>query len=695
MKNQTQRKLSLSSKLEDLNGVGPTKAKLLREVGLNTASDLLDYWPRRYIDYSNLTLIKDIQPGLVTLKVQIIRIKGRWARGRAMHLTEAVVEDSEGDRMPVIWFNQPFRQNYFKDGQKYYLSGQFKVDSGHLNLTNPSVEPVRELEQINTSRIVSVYPEKSDLSSVLLRSLLIQLKDVSKQIPETLPREILEEFKLIAKSDAIWQLHRPDSMQALELAKNRLAFEELFTLQIAVQKNKQFIQKLSAPQIKFSLKDTKKLLAGLRFKLTDDQRGTAWQILQDLEKSEPMNRMLMGDVGSGKTIVAAIATLQAIKAGWQVAILAPTEVLARQHFEGFKQILQPHLKQDTSQIELLVGSLKTKQKRVVLAKIESGDARLIIGTHAIIQESVKFTNLALLIVDEQHRFGVRQRKELQKRVDPNKEQKFPHLLTMTATPIPRSLALILYGELEHSVIKQKPAGRVKIKTELVPGASKQKIFDKLKQELGAGHAAVFVCPAITDTFDSKRVSAEKIYEQLSKKGWLKKYGIGLLHGKLKPAEKEQVMADFSSGKINTLVSTTVIEVGIDIPRATLMIIEGAEYFGLAQLHQLRGRVGRSNLESFCYLVPVKSDGIPARLRYFSDNSDGFKLAQYDLEQRGPGQIYGKLQSGSLDLRLVDITDLSLIKATKQAAKSVIKQKLALSTELKSNIAKHQDLEYLN
>jgi ATP-dependent DNA helicase RecG len=682
-------KFSLSSSLISLNGVGPAKYKLLQESGLSTVADLLDYWPRRYVDYSKLSLVKDVKPGLVTLRVKISSIRGRWARGRAMHLTEAIVEDEAGDKIPVVWFNQPFRLTSFKNGEEYFISGEFKVNSGRLNLTNPTVEPVKdENGQANTARIIPIYPERSNLNSKLIRSLILQVKEAVDQIPETLPKEVLQKYKLISKAESIWQLHMPESIESLSLGKKRLAFEEILTLQLAVQKNKQFIQKLKAPQIKFNLDDTKELVNSLKFKLTDDQRRVSWQILQDLEKSEPMNRMLMGDVGSGKTVVAALAALQAIKAGKQVVVLAPTEVLARQHHKSFSELL----KTLNAEVKLLVGSLKLKEKRDILGQVEEGRAELVVGTHALLQEKVKFKNLSLVIVDEQHRFGVNQRKELQKRV---KAGNFPHLLTMTATPIPRSLALILYGELEQSVLKTKPPGRIEVKTKLIPGASKQKVWDKMKGELSLGHAVIFVCPAITDSEASKRVSAEKIFAELNKKAWVKKHGLGLLHGKMKSEEKEQVMSDFASGKINTLVSTTVIEVGIDIPRATLIIIEGAEYFGLAQLHQLRGRVGRSNLPSFCCLVPAKNDGIPARLRYLAENSDGFKLAQYDLEMRGPGQIYGKLQSGALDLRLVDVTDLSLVKKAKEAAGEILKKNVTLSAELKTNIQKHQDLEYLN
>ncbi len=701
-------KLSLSSPLSSLKGVGEAKYKQLQEVGLATISDLLDYWPRRYVDYSKLSLIKDLTPGLITIKVKFSNIRARHARGRFMHLTEAIAEDEKGGKIPIIWFNQPYRATSLKKETWYYISGQFKPTGSHLNLTNPTTEEVKELEQTSTARIIPIYPEKLNLNSRLIRSLILQIKDLAKQIPETLPSPILQEYKLISKAEAIWQLHVPESMASLSLAKKRLAFEEILTLQLAVQKNKQFIKDLTSPAIKFNLEDTKKLISGLKFKLTDQQRSAAWQILQDLQKTEPMNRMLMGDVGSGKTVVAALAALQAIRAGKQVAILAPTEVLARQHYKSLTKLLLPAditslqtipplgevdpERNPNGSVELLVSSIKLKQKSEILSKIEDGSAKLIIGTHALLQEKVKFQNLSLVIVDEQHRFGVGQRKDLQKRV---KTGTFPHLLTMTATPIPRSLALILYGELDQSLIKSKPPGRIEIQTELIPGASKQKVWDKMKEELSLDHAVIIVCPNITDTENSARVSAEKVYDEISKKAWVKKHGIGLLHGKLKAEQKEQVMADFASGKINTLVSTTVIEVGIDVPRATLIVIEGAEYFGLAQLHQLRGRVGRSNLPSFCYLVPANNQNIPKRLRYFAENSDGFKLAQYDLEQRGPGQIYGKLQSGSLDLRLIDLHDLSLIESAKIAAESILKQKLTLSTELKANISKHQDLEYLN
>lgn len=674
--------------LKDLRGIGPANLKLLNEAGINSISELLDYWPRRYVDYSNVTFVKDIQPGLTTIKAKVVNIKARWAKGRAIHLTEAVLEDEKGGRLPVVWFNQPYRVKSFKNDTWYYFSGEFKTSGPSLNLTNPTVEEVKELEQTNTAKIVSIYPEKKGLSSRLIRSLVLQLKNTLAELPESLPEYVLQKNKLLSKAEAIWQIHCPESMQSLQLAIRRLAFEEILTLQLAIQKNKQFIQKLEAPSTEFKLQETKKLVGSLNFKLTDDQRRSAWQILQDLEKQEPMNRMLMGDVGSGKTIVAGLATLQAIKAGKQVVILAPTEVLARQHYKSFQAMLEPL----GSRVELLVASIKPAEKRQLYEQISKGEAGLIVGTHALLQEKVTFKDLALVIVDEQHRFGVNQRKQLQKRI---KEGQFPHLLTMTATPIPRSLALILYGELEQSLIRTKPPGRIEVQSTVIPGASKQKVWEKHKEELEKGHAVIIVCPSITDTENSARVSAERIFEENSKKAWVKKHGIALLHGRLKAEEKETIMADFSSGKINTLVSTTVIEVGIDIPRATLMIIEGAEYFGLAQLHQLRGRVGRSNLPSYCYLIPANNQSIPARLKYFAEHSDGFKLAEYDLEQRGPGQIYGKLQSGALDLRLVDVSDFRLIQQAKQSAEEIINKKMTLSTELKANIQKHQDLEYLN
>lgn len=688
--------VNLETDLIKLKGIGDARARVLSDVGLNKVAELIDYWPRRYVDFSNVSNISELTPGNVTLKVKLLRIDGRWGKNRSIHISEGVFADSTG-KIKIVFFNQPFRLNYFKSNLEYFLSGEFKFSGGGLGIANPIVEVAGGGAGINTARILPIYPERKGLGSGLMRQLIAQLKPVFEDLSETLPSEIINGNKLIGYSEALWQLHSPDSTIELQQARRRLAFEELFILQLALLGNKTSSKGLKAPEIKFDLGVVKGILERLNFSLTDDQRASAWQILQDLEKSEPMNRMLLGDVGSGKTIVAALAGAGAAIAGVQVAILAPTEVLARQHFTTFSKLLEPLLC-DNIKVGLLVGSLKKAEKQKILSEVKSGKVNFIIGTHAIIQDTVEFNHLGLVVVDEQHRFGVEQRKALSKKVGAGK---FPHVLTMSATPIPRSLALVLYGEMQRSVIKSKPAERLVIETKLVPGASKKMIWDKVGLELEAGNAVIFVCPAISEaeaeTIDTGRVAAEKIYKELAKKSIARKFGLGLLHGKLKSEQKDNIMEEFMSGDINILVSTTVIEVGVDVPRATVMVIEGAEFFGLAQLHQLRGRVGRSNKQSYCYLVPTGTN-IPDRLRYFERNDNGFKLAEYDLAQRGPGQIYGKMQSGALDLRMIDtgdINDMSLVELSRSEAKRVVAKKIELSATIKDKIAKHQGLEILN
>jgi ATP-dependent DNA helicase RecG len=696
-------KIKLSSQINQLSGVGEVRFNQLQEVGIKTVADLLDYWPRRYIDYSKITAVKDIQPGLVTVKARIVSVNARWARSRAMHLTEAVVEDDNGDRIPVIWFNQPFRLKYFKKDQDYFFSGEFSFSSQKLNLTNPSVEPARIAGQNSTARIVPIYPEKKGLGSRLIRDLILQLVEVKDDLKfkDLIPAEVIKEFDLLTKTEAIFELHSPSSMARLKQAQDTLFFEEILILQLASKRSKLELSKFKAPAIQPDIKLTKEIIKSLKFTLTDGQRATSWQILQDLAKNEPMNRLLMGDVGSGKTVVAALAAAQALQNGQQVVFIAPTEVLARQHFKSLQSILSLVLQDldrqnsnsNSHAAVLLLGSLSVATKKSLKDSLQNGQARLIVGTHALLQGDIKFKNISLVVVDEQHRFGVEQRRFLQKATGISGQM--PHLLSMSATPIPRSLALILYGELSRSILKELPSGRRPVTTELVAGASKLKVIKKLEQELFSGNKAFIVCPAITDTEASSRVSVDQIEKELSKKKIIRDHGLGLLHGKLSSDQKDAVMADFVAGRINTLVTTTVIEVGVDVPEATVMIIEGAEFFGLAQLHQLRGRVGRSDRPSYCFLIPAKNDGIPKRLEYFASQNDGFKLAEYDLASRGPGQIYGRLQSGALDLRMVDTNNQGLIDLASKVADRVIKNELSLSPELAMAIDRHQHLEILN
>ncbi len=678
--------LSLQSSLEELKGVGEARAAQLHEAGISNISDLLDFWPRRYIDYSNLSLISNIKPGFVAIRARVVQVGARWAKSRNIHLTEAIIEDQNGDRMPVVWFNQPFRKNFFQSGREYYFSGEFKFGGGSLSLSSPNVE---EVSLVNEAPILPIYSEKKGLNSKLTRSLMLQAVELTPKIEDIFNADLRKEFKLKPRGVLIAELHFPSSLHNLEDAKRQLALEELIILRLAVDRFKLGEEQLRGTKIQVNMELIKKAVGNLPFELTDSQRRASWQILQDLDSYKPMNRMLMGDVGSGKTLVAALAALATISAGHQAVILAPTEVLARQHFKSILSLIGTEIPAECS--GLLLGSAKPASKSKIHQQISSGRLKLIVATHAILSDKVKFRDLALVVVDEQHRFGVQQRRSLQKEVISGA---FPHLLTMSATPIPRSLSLILYGELDQTVLKEKPAARGKVSTKLVAGASRQIIEDKIEEQLAQKNQIFVVCPAITDTEASERVSVESVADKLQKKASFRAAGIGVLHAKLPPEQKEEVMADFVAGKFGILVSTTVIEVGVDIPSATVMVIEGGEFFGLAQLHQLRGRIGRSDSDAWCYVTTSGNGAPPDRLRYFEQESDGFKLAEYDLKLRGPGQIYGKLQSGGLDLRMIDLEDHSLINEARAAANKILEQGL-MNAKLKLAVQRHQGLESLN
>jgi ATP-dependent DNA helicase RecG len=484
-------------------------------------------------------------------------------------------------------------------------------------------------------------------------------------LPEHLPSWLVKQQKLIIYSRAIMQMHFPSSATALANAKKRLGFEEVFQLSLAALLNKYELYKETAIAIPFKEQLARDFVAKLPFKLTDAQRKTAWQIYKDISTTQPMNRLIEGDVGSGKTVVAAMATIMALEQGFQVAFMAPTEILARQHAETLYRLLENI--GYGSKVGLLIGGLPAAQKKLAQQRIKTGDIGLMIGTHALIAEKVDMHNLGLIVVDEQHRFGVEQRKKLQA-----KAGHMPHVLHMTATPIPRSLALTLYGELDVSILDEMPPGRQPIITKIESPNSREQLYKKINQELEDGRQMFVVTPLISDTETSKGLSAEEVYERLSKKDF-KHRRIGLLHGRLKSAEKDAVMQKFINHEYDILVSTTVIEVGVDVPNASIMLIEGAERFGLAQIHQLRGRVGRGEHQSYCYLIRSDSQAPSVRMRALETINDGFKLAEIDLELRGPGAIYGTTQSGALDLRVAKLSDLHLIAAARNAAQSFIDQ----------------------
>jgi ATP-dependent DNA helicase RecG len=581
-----------------------------------------------------------------------------------MHITEAVASDASGSAR-LIWFNQPYRAAALKSGQKYFISGQYELRRQKFSILNPGVEMTSDFP-VNAARILAVYRETKGLTSRQIRLTMREALSLLSELPETLPAWIIKEHKLLSRGEALRAIQLPNSSEELEAAKRRLGFEEVFQLTLASLLNKLEVQSEHAVAVAFKEQLAKDFVKHLPFKLTDAQRRTVWQIYQDMGKDQPMNRLVEGDVGSGKTAVATMAALMVLAENKQVALMAPTELLARQHAETVYRLLEPLGQAD--KVALLVGSLKAGQKDKARQAITAGHVGFMVGTQALIQQQTDMRSLALIIVDEQHRFGVDQRKTLMA-----KAGHMPHVLSLTATPIPRSLALTLYGELDISILDEKPGGRLPIVTEIISPNSKAQVYKKIDAELEKGRQMFVVCPLISESEVLDSNSAEKVYEQLSKHEF-KHRRVGLLHGKLKPAEKQAVMERFVKGELDILVSTTVIEVGVDVPNASIMMIESAERFGLAQLHQLRGRVGRGQDQGYCYLMLSDSKAPTRRLRALESSNDGFKLAELDLELRGPGAIYGTSQHGQLDLRIAKLTDVHLISAGRQAAQQFIDKK---------------------
>lgn len=657
-----------STPITKLRGVGEELAKKLAILAIKTVGDLIDYYPRRYDDYSNVSLVNNLHPGPITLEAQITQIKGRYVR-RGMHITEAIAADTTGS-VRLVWFNQPYRAGAIKQSQNYYISGEYALRRNRFGILNPSVELVSDFP-VSTARIVPIYKETKGLKSATIRKLVHQALTDAKSLPEHLPGWLISQQKLVDYRRAVTQMHFPASAKDLELANRRLGFEEVFELTLAALLNKYELTREKSLAIAFNQALAKDFVAKLPFKLTDAQRKVVWQIYQDMAKTQPMNRLVEGDVGSGKTVVAAMAALMAMEQGYQTALMAPTEILARQHAQTLYSLLDSvgH----GSLVGLLVGSLAPKQKQAMHQKIKNGQVRLIIGTHALISQKVDMHKLGLIIIDEQHRFGVSQRKKLQA-----KAGHMPHVLNLSATPIPRSLALTLYGELDISILDQMPPGRQTIKTKIIAPSANPGLYKELDKHFETGRQMYVVCPLILDTELSRGLSVEEVYERLSNKDFRHRQ-VGLLHGKLKADQKGKVMSDFIALKYDILVSTTVIEVGVDVPNATIMLIEGAERFGLAQIHQLRGRVGRGAHQSYCYLVPSDAKAPTQRLRALETMNDGFKLAELDLSLRGPGAIYGVTQHGALDLRVAKLTDIKLIAAARKAAQQFIDKKESLSS----------------
>jgi len=825
--------MELTTPISQIPKVGKTTAKKLENIGLKNCQNLLYHFPFRYEDWSKIITIKELKNrGSGTIKAKIKTIHSRRTPRKRMIITEAIVSD-QSDSIKVVWFGQLFLINVLKPGQEIYLAGKVEYDEVFgLQLISPSYEFSKGKGLLHLGRLVPIYPSTEKLSQKQIRFLIKEVLPLSRQIKDFLPEEIKKDYQLMNLGFALEQIHFPASDNLLERAQHRLKFDELFLIQLQTQLIREKLKKQKGPKMEIKLEEIKKFVKNLPFKLTQSQKRSAWEILKDLEKPSPMNRLLEGDVGSGKTVVATMAILNAVLNGYQVAYLAPTEILANQHFNNISRLLESWpikialLTREKKEVKTKNRKRKIKKEKL-LKEIKDGELDLVIGTHALIQEGVQFKNLGLIIVDEQHRFGVQQRAllaargqtqietqtnaesgqedflyqeltynirkcifdvkkrvglghkeiiyqkaleeefkssginfEREKTIDIKYKNKklgiykpdfiienkiilelkalpfignlekrqvwnylkgspyklallvnfshqvveikrivydiarqrrsassqrrsaisLPHFLSMTATPIPRSLALTLYGDLDLSIINEMPPGRKEVKIKIVKPKEKEDIYNFIRKEIKNGRQAFVICPLIdpSDKLGVKSVKEE--YEKLDKKIF-PDFKLAMLHGKLKAKEKEKIMKDFLNNKIKILVSTTVIEVGIDVPNASIMIIEGAERFGLAQLWQLKGRVGRAQYQSYCFLFSENySEKVRQRLSALLTAKNGFELAEKDLEIRGPGEIFGLKQSGYLEsLKIARLSDTEIIKETQEAAKKI----LTLDPELKN------------
>ncbi len=678
--------MQLDSDIRYLKGVGEVMAKQFAQLGIYTINSLIENYPRKYEDFSVISPVNRIKPGIVTIKATIQHAAGHYVR-RGMHITEAIATDTNGS-VRLVWFNQPYRAKTLKNDWEYFISGTFEMSHQRFAIMNPSVELVSEFP-INTARIRPIYHETKGLTSRQIRSVFKQVLPLIRDIPETLPTWLIQDQHLISYAAALEGIHLPADNQILSKAQERLGFEEVFSLSLASLLNKYEIKNEYAPKVPFDELTAKTFVKHLPFKLTNTQRKIIWQIYLDLQKNHPMNRLVEGDVGSGKTVVAAMAAVMVLQQNHQVAFMAPTEILASQHAETLTKLLQPL--GFSQSVGLLVGSMNKDQKRRAHLAINTGKMRFIVGTHTLIQEKVAMNNLELVIIDEQHRFGVEQRKSLIA-----KAGHMPHTLYLSATPIPRSLALTLYGELDISILDEKPVGRLPIHTEICSPNSRKQIYKKIIHDLKAGRQMFVVCPLIVESEFHHIQSAEEVYKNLSKHDF-KEFKIGLLHGQMKAEAKNLIMQSFIDHQIDILVTTTVIEVGVDVPNASIMLIENAEHFGLAQIHQLRGRIGRGVEQGYCYLMMGDSKAPSPRIRAIERSNDGFQLAELDLQLRGPGAIYGTLQHGQLDLRIAKLTDSKLIARARSAAQKFIdnNEDLEKFNHLEERIKKLRTITNLN
>lgn len=622
----------------------------LKRLGITSDYDLINHIPIRYVDYSNLSTIKKANvDDIVTIKGSIVSLKNIYTK-RGLRMQIGSVEDSS-DKLTIVWFNQPFLIKTFYPGREVALSGKVSLFSGRKSLVSPEYELISESHgTTHTGKLVPIYPETAGISSKWIRTRIRKVFDAQiNRIKEYLPKSVLKKYGLIELTKAYKEIHFPKSLEAAKKAKQRLAFNELLNLELKANYRKSMWKRNKVTNnLSVNRKEVESFIKSLPFVLTNSQRMASEQILTDISGDYPMNRLLEGDVGSGKTAVAAIAAFVAFLNGYQTILMAPTQILVKQHFDTFQSLFSKY----KVRLSLLTSESRTK---------EVGRTDIFIGTHALIHQKVSFDKVALVIIDEQHRFGVEQRAHLVKKSGT------PHILTMTATPIPRTVAMTVYGDLDLSVLKELPKGRKKVTTWLVPPQKRKGAYDWIRQQVKSKSSQVFwICPLIElsekETMkDIKSVTTE--FENLKKT--FSKLKLGLLHGRMKAKEKDSVLNSFKRGKTDILVATPVVEVGIDIPKATIMVIEASERFGLAQLHQLRGRVGRGETQSYCLLFAnIKGS---RRLTAMTKTNSGFELAELDLQIRGPGEIFGLKQSGFPQFKAASWSDTKLIAQAKEVA----------------------------
>ena len=622
-----------------LKGVGPKTAERFEKLGILTLSDLLCHYPRRYLDFSKPYSIAEAPADTeCVVKAEVFAKPGGriLPGGRRM---ERITAGDDVSSLEITWFNNPYAAQKLELGQEYYFQGIVTGGMLRRQMVNPQV---RTDAQVKSSPFEAVYPQTEGLTSSAIAKCVRQLLPHAELLPDPLPPEMLKKYRLLSKADAVRAIHCPATEEEAFAARRRLIYEELLVLQLGIGRMKNHGAASTGAPMKKA--DASPFWESLSFSPTGAQRRAVEEILTDMSGETSMNRLLQGDVGSGKTLVAAAAIWACIRAGYQAALLAPTEILTSQHAENLNRLLSPF----GMRVALLTGGMKAAARRTTLAAIRDDEADLIVGTHAILSEGVEFARLGLAVVDEQHRFGVRQRGLLAEKAAN------PHLLVMSATPIPRTLGLLMYGDLDISILDELPPGRKPVKTRCITGKKRADLYGFLDREIDSGRQVYIVCPAIEDAGGNGLNAVKSYYEDIAK-AYLPDRRVGLMHGKLKPKEKAEVMDDFKSGRLDALVSTTVIEVGVDVPNATVMVIENAERYGLSALHQLRGRVGRGAAESWCFLVSDNaSESVQKRLKFLCSTSDGFAVAQYDLETRGPGDFFGSRQHGLPTLQIADL-----------------------------------------